>query len=153
MQEKECKHETSIAHLKSEILSLHDRLEQAVLKLQDYPSTKEGKQKFEELWVNRMVDFKRSMELQRLLINSALNYYCHGYRICISQFANVGYPSLTAPTNFLDIHAGLADAPELDEEIPCELPENLLHVPREGKAPANLKEPMVEDVVPLKVVP
>ncbi|KAL0386068.1 UNVERIFIED_CONTAM: hypothetical protein Sradi_3001100 [Sesamum radiatum] len=59
IQEKELKHETSIAHLKFEISSLHSRLEQELLKLQD-PSTEEGKQKFEKLWVSRMEDFKKN---------------------------------------------------------------------------------------------
>ncbi|KAL0440323.1 UNVERIFIED_CONTAM: hypothetical protein Slati_2515300 [Sesamum latifolium] len=46
----------------------------------------------------------------------------------------------------------LADAPEPDEEVPQELPENLFHVPLKG-APADPEDAMVEDVVPLKVVP
>ncbi|KAL0358279.1 UNVERIFIED_CONTAM: hypothetical protein Sangu_0677300 [Sesamum angustifolium] len=54
---------------------------------------------------------------------------------------------------FLDIHMGLPDALEPDEEVPYELLENLFHVPPKGKAPADPEEPVVEDVVPLKMVP
>ncbi|KAL0423213.1 UNVERIFIED_CONTAM: hypothetical protein Sradi_0856100 [Sesamum radiatum] len=69
------------------------------------------------------------MEFQRLLSDSALKYYYHGYRICASQVADADYPPLTALTDFLDIHPDLADAPELDEETPCELPDTLLYAP------------------------
>ncbi|KAL0347930.1 UNVERIFIED_CONTAM: hypothetical protein Sangu_1020800 [Sesamum angustifolium] len=34
-----------------------------------------------------------------------------------ANFADAGYPSLAAPIDFLDIHAGLANAPDPDEEV------------------------------------
>ncbi|KAL0411810.1 UNVERIFIED_CONTAM: hypothetical protein Slati_3770700 [Sesamum latifolium] len=95
---------------------------------------------------------QKSMKFQCLLSDSALKYYYHEYRTCASQFLDVGYPPLTAPTDNLDIYAGLADAPKPDEEMPNELPKNLLHVLREGEALVNSEDQMVEDVVPLKVV-
>ncbi|KAL2227645.1 UNVERIFIED_CONTAM: hypothetical protein Sindi_2123200 [Sesamum indicum] len=89
---------------------------------------------------SRLTDFKKFEEFQRLLVDNALKYYHHGYRTC-------------AASNFLYIHAGLVDAPEPDEEVPQELLENLLYVPLEGEAPIDPENPMVEDIVPLKVVP
>ncbi|KAL2251606.1 UNVERIFIED_CONTAM: hypothetical protein Sindi_2282900 [Sesamum indicum] len=123
LQEKERKHENRVAHLRSEISTLHNCLEQVVSKLQNYPSTKEGKKGFDELWANRLEISRRT-----------------------------GYPPLTAPTDFLGIHVGLVDAPELDEEVPQEFPKSLLHIPPEGEVPADPENPVVEDV-PLKVVP
>ncbi|KAL0462746.1 UNVERIFIED_CONTAM: hypothetical protein Slati_0162200 [Sesamum latifolium] len=114
MPEKERQHDASLTHLRSEVSSLHDHLEQATLKLQNYPSSKEGKKRFEELWNSRLADFKKSEDFQRLLADSALKYYYHGYRTCAGQFVDAGYPPLTAPNDFLDIHAGLADAPKPD---------------------------------------
>lgn len=82
-----------------------------------------------------------------------MKYYYHGYRTCASQFVDAGYFSLIASTDFLEIHAGLADAPEPNDEVPQELPDSLLHVPFEGEAPTDPEDPVVENVVPLKVVP
>ncbi|KAL0423750.1 UNVERIFIED_CONTAM: hypothetical protein Sradi_0909800 [Sesamum radiatum] len=48
-----------------------------------------------------------------------------------ANFADAGYPSLAAPIDFLDIHAGLANAPDPDEEVSQELPKSLLHIPQE----------------------
>ncbi|KAL2251672.1 UNVERIFIED_CONTAM: hypothetical protein Sindi_2289500 [Sesamum indicum] len=124
--------------------SLASYVSKAALKLHDYPSTKEGKQMFKELWVSRMVDFKKSEEFQSLLIDNALKFYYHRYRTCTSQFADAGYLPLIAP---------IANVPQLGEEIPLELPENLLHVPQEGEAPTDLDYLMVENVVSFKVVP
>ncbi|KAL0370656.1 UNVERIFIED_CONTAM: hypothetical protein Sangu_0383700 [Sesamum angustifolium] len=100
-----------------------------------------------------MVDFKKSEEFQCLFTDSSLKYYYHGYWTCVSQSVDAGYPSLTVLTDFLDIHAGLANTLEPDEEISLELAKNLLHVPRESDAAANPKDLMVENDVPLKVVP
>ncbi|KAL2232100.1 UNVERIFIED_CONTAM: hypothetical protein Sindi_1390000 [Sesamum indicum] len=61
LQEKELKHETNVVHLKFKISSLHDRWEQTVLKLQEYPSTEVGKKRFDELWTN-LADFKKLEE-------------------------------------------------------------------------------------------
>ncbi|KAL0336497.1 UNVERIFIED_CONTAM: hypothetical protein Sradi_4861600 [Sesamum radiatum] len=62
LQENECKHETSIVHLKFEISRLHDNLEQALIELQDYPSAEKGKKKIDELWVSQLANFKKSEE-------------------------------------------------------------------------------------------
>ncbi|KAL0427276.1 UNVERIFIED_CONTAM: hypothetical protein Slati_2902400 [Sesamum latifolium] len=83
---------------------------------------------------------------------SALKYYYHGYRTCAGQFVNAGYPPLTAPTEFSDINAGLANAPEPDEEVSPEFPESLLRAHPEGEAPMDLED-LAEDAVPLRVVP
>ncbi|KAL0439578.1 UNVERIFIED_CONTAM: hypothetical protein Slati_2440800 [Sesamum latifolium] len=87
-----------------------------------------------------------------MVADNSLKYYYHGYRTCAGQFVNAGYPPLTAPTDFLDINAGLADAPETDEEVPPELPDSLLRAHPEGETPTD-PEDLVEDAVPLKVVP
>ncbi|KAK4403104.1 putative AC transposase [Sesamum angolense] len=100
LQENKCKHETSIVHLKFEISSLHDRLEQALIKLQDYPSTKKGKKKIDELWVSQLANFKKSEEFQLLFTDSALKYYYHGYLTCTSQFVDVDYLPLTQRTSW-----------------------------------------------------
>ncbi|KAL0440048.1 UNVERIFIED_CONTAM: hypothetical protein Slati_2487800 [Sesamum latifolium] len=63
----------------SEIISLHQHLEQAVLKLQDYPSSEKGKKKLEELWSSQVADFKKSVKFQCLLLGIVLKYYYHGY--------------------------------------------------------------------------
>ncbi|KAL2240233.1 UNVERIFIED_CONTAM: hypothetical protein Sindi_0664500 [Sesamum indicum] len=86
-----------------------------------------------------MADSKKSMEFQRLLSNSDLKYYYHGYR---HVFPN---PQMQI------FHAGLANAPEPDKEVPCELLETLLHTSREGETLIDLGDQMVE--VPLKVIP
>ncbi|KAL0433835.1 UNVERIFIED_CONTAM: hypothetical protein Slati_2717800 [Sesamum latifolium] len=52
-----------------------------------------------------------------------------------------------------NIHIGLADAPEPDEDVPQELPESLLHTCPEDETRVDPKNPMVEDAVPLSVVP
>ncbi|KAL0415896.1 UNVERIFIED_CONTAM: hypothetical protein Slati_3421500 [Sesamum latifolium] len=66
MWEKECKHETSLTHLSSEINNSHPRLEQVVLKLQDYSSLEEGKKVLEEMWSSRMADCKKSLKFKHL---------------------------------------------------------------------------------------
>ncbi|KAL0455868.1 UNVERIFIED_CONTAM: hypothetical protein Slati_0926000 [Sesamum latifolium] len=152
MSEKERQYEASLTHMRSEVTSLHGHLEQAALELQDYPSTKEGKKRFKELWDSRLADFKKSEDFHRLLADGTLKYYYYGYRTCVGQFADASYPPLTAPTNFLDIYAGLADAAELDEEVPQELPESLLHARPKDEALADPEDPIVEDVVPLRMV-
>ncbi|KAL2235308.1 UNVERIFIED_CONTAM: hypothetical protein Sindi_1263000, partial [Sesamum indicum] len=111
------------------------------------------KQTFEDLSANWLADFKKSEEFQHLLADSALKYYYHGYWTCASQFVDAGYFSLIASNDFLEIHAGLADAPESNDEVPQELLDSLLHVPFEGEAPTDPEDPVVENVVPLKVVP
>ncbi|KAK4417484.1 hypothetical protein Salat_2574100 [Sesamum alatum] len=44
----------------------------------------------------------------------------------VLEFVEAGHPLEPIPSNFLDIHAGLVDAPEPDEEVPSELPEILV---------------------------
>ncbi|KAL0440440.1 UNVERIFIED_CONTAM: hypothetical protein Slati_2527000 [Sesamum latifolium] len=90
-----------------------------------------------------MADFKKSLEFQRLLSNRALMYYYHGYQTWVSQFADAA--------SFLDIYVWLANAPELEEEVLCELPKALLHAAQEEKAPKDPGDQMVKDVFPLKV--
>ncbi|KAL0455917.1 UNVERIFIED_CONTAM: hypothetical protein Slati_0930900 [Sesamum latifolium] len=99
-----------------------------------------------------MANFSKSLEFQHLLLDSTMKYYYHGYRTCASQFADAGYPPLTGPIDFLDIHAGLADAPESDEEVPYELPEPLLDTAVEGEAPKDPRDQMI-DIFPPKVAP
>ncbi|KAL0395396.1 UNVERIFIED_CONTAM: hypothetical protein Slati_4505800 [Sesamum latifolium] len=84
-----------------------------------------------------LADFKKSEEFHNLVADSALKYYYHGYRTCAGQFVNAGYPPLTAPTDYLDINARLADAPEPNEDVPSELPESLFRVRPEGEAPVD----------------
>ncbi|KAL0434295.1 UNVERIFIED_CONTAM: hypothetical protein Slati_2763800 [Sesamum latifolium] len=100
-----------------------------------------------------MTDFMKSLEFQLLLSDNALKYYSHGYLTCVTLFMDASCPPLTALTGFLDIHVGLAYAPEPDKEVPYELPETLLYTTREGEAPKDPWDQMVEDDFPLKVVP
>ncbi|KAL0342467.1 UNVERIFIED_CONTAM: hypothetical protein Scaly_1909300 [Sesamum calycinum] len=78
-----------------------------------------------------------SKEAHRKVEELALKYYYHGYQTCAFQFEDTGYPPLIAPPDFLHIHARLVDVSEPAEEVPQELPENLLHVTLEDEAPAD----------------
>ncbi|KAL2226173.1 UNVERIFIED_CONTAM: hypothetical protein Sindi_1976000 [Sesamum indicum] len=48
MREKDCKNKASLAHLRSEISNLHQRLEKAMLNIKDYHCKKRGRRCWKE---------------------------------------------------------------------------------------------------------
>ncbi|KAG8363893.1 hypothetical protein BUALT_Bualt19G0069900 [Buddleja alternifolia] len=55
-------------------------------------------------------------EYQEMLVDSALQYYCHGFRTCVKQLVEDGHLTCEIDISFLQEGAGLDSVPELGEE-------------------------------------
>ncbi|KAG8376534.1 hypothetical protein BUALT_Bualt09G0073500 [Buddleja alternifolia] len=85
----------------------------------NFPHSIKGLAMMDDNYQRRHTAFLQSSEHQGMLVETALQYYYHGFRSCVRQFVERGRLPSGFDTSFLQESVGLDNAPEPGEEAPA----------------------------------